>query len=270
MRHKKEYVYNEDFDNNPDKYEKFEFDLQQHTVDKPCALHVLNDITNSTSSRLLKPEYEQIIFLKYNYLRYKYVKHGKKDKSLAQQITDLRNHILNSNIRLTFVALKNLPSQQAEELIADSIFVLIKCIDNFNAAYNFKFSTYAINSLVKLTYTSKKERNRIKASTLTDNTNAPTYNKDITYYENNTDIDTILNHCPVLTQQQKNIILQRYGINCEKMTLQEIADIHNVTKERIRQIQVQAEEALQKYYSRFKAQPVVANKPKHPLSTLNG
>ena len=42
-----------------------------------------------------------------------------------------------------------------------------------------------------------------------------------------------------LSESERKIIFMRYGINCESKTLREISEEFNLTKERIRQIQVE-------------------------------
>jgi RNA polymerase sigma factor (sigma-70 family) len=52
-----------------------------------------------------------------------------------------------------------------------------------------------------------------------------------------------------LNQREQIILHHRYGIGCKEHTLEEVATIYGVTRERIRQIQARAEEKLQIYLS---------------------
>ncbi|MEZ6081632.1 MAG: sigma-70 family RNA polymerase sigma factor [Pirellulaceae bacterium] len=54
-----------------------------------------------------------------------------------------------------------------------------------------------------------------------------------------------------LNQREQNILHHRYGIGCAEQTLEEVAGIYSVTRERIRQIQSRAEEKLQIYLSQL-------------------
>jgi len=54
-----------------------------------------------------------------------------------------------------------------------------------------------------------------------------------------------------LNQREQIILHYRYGIGCGEHTLEEVAGIYGVTRERIRQIQARAEEKLQIYLSQL-------------------
>ena len=61
----------------------------------------------------------------------------------------------------------------------------------------------------------------------------------------------VLNGIGRLNQREQMILHQRYGIGCEEQTLEEVAAIYGLTRERIRQIQSRAEEKLQIYLSQL-------------------
>ncbi len=54
-----------------------------------------------------------------------------------------------------------------------------------------------------------------------------------------------------LNQREQIILHYRYGIGCEEQTLEEVASVCGVTRERIRQIQSRAEEKLKVYLARL-------------------
>jgi RNA polymerase sigma factor (sigma-70 family) len=54
-----------------------------------------------------------------------------------------------------------------------------------------------------------------------------------------------------LKQREQIILHYRYGIGCEEHTLEEVAAVYGVTRERIRQIQARAEEKLKVYLARL-------------------
>ena len=60
-------------------------------------------------------------------------------------------------------------------------------------------------------------------------------------------IETIEKGVQHLPNKKKDVLLRRYGINCTKMTLEEIGESYNVTRERIRQIEKRAEKDLKKF-----------------------
>lgn len=61
----------------------------------------------------------------------------------------------------------------------------------------------------------------------------------------------VLNGIARLNQREQIILHHRYGIGCEEHTLEEVATIYDVTRERIRQIQSRAEEKLQIFLSQL-------------------
>jgi RNA polymerase sigma factor (sigma-70 family) len=54
-----------------------------------------------------------------------------------------------------------------------------------------------------------------------------------------------------LNQREQIILHYRYGIGCDEHTLEEVAALYGVTRERIRQIQARAEEKLKVYLARL-------------------
>jgi RNA polymerase sigma factor (sigma-70 family) len=48
----------------------------------------------------------------------------------------------------------------------------------------------------------------------------------------------------ILDDREKAVLRSRYGIGCEEMTLREIASMLSLTRERVRQIEIQAMDKL--------------------------
>ena len=60
---------------------------------------------------------------------------------------------------------------------------------------------------------------------------------------------SVLSGIAHLNQREQIILHYRYGIGCEEHTLEEVAAVYGLTRERIRQIQARAEEKLQVFLS---------------------
>lgn len=88
------------------------------------------------------------------------------------------------------------------------------------------------------------KRNRLETIQLKGNS----FYNNIDTYINNTYFDFIKNYInKTFTQRDKYILYSRYGIECDKMTLEEIGKTLNITRERVRQIEVKLLDQLKNY-----------------------
>ncbi|HET60116.1 MAG TPA: hypothetical protein ENN32_07085 [Chloroflexi bacterium] len=73
-----------------------------------------------------------------------------------------------------------------------------------------------------------------------------------------TPLDAFINDwCVVLTRRERQVIYGRYGLESESLTLEQLGEQFNVTRERIRQIQKRAEKKLRHGKSLRKIEPLV-------------
>ena len=115
----------------------------------------------SSPSRTLTGKEEHRLFLRYNYARYRLSKAlRRRSDSPArtqditgwhQQAAQARSQLAHANMALVLAMAKRfqLPHVEFEELVSEGNMALLRCIDKFNVALGFKFSTYACRAILK-------------------------------------------------------------------------------------------------------------------------
>lgn len=169
-----------------------------------------------------------------------------------------RNKIVEANLRFVFDTAKNYKGRGVPigDLISDGNLGLIRAIDKFDESKNVKFISYAVwwirqGILENLEKHSKKkkvevENDEINASNAANvtslNLDDDEPSQDVGGFSNaeeeldapETLVDELLSK---LNERERSIIEKYYGINGQKaMTLDELGEEFNISKERIRQI----------------------------------
>lgn len=174
-----------------------------------------------------------------------------------------RDKIIKSNLK--FVANVAKPyigkGLSYADLIAEGNYGLMKAMEKFDYTKGFKTISYSVWWIKQAIREAILERNGLYGEDLPTDSEAPLDNDEETsYIENatpneyieNLDIEgkekiealSMLLDC--LTKRERDIIKKYYGIDGESITLEEIGNSLNLTKERVRQIK---EKALKKLRS---------------------
>lgn len=230
-------------------------------------------------SPLLNREQEYHIFRKYNYLKYRLlkstlgfekskVKPSPKpskpiklerlgDKSLSElenlirQISQIRNLLLESNLRLIVKQLAKyhrVDSYERDEFFSHGYCHILKAIDCFDYRRGFKFSTYCVNILKNNFYRDSAIRRKQDSVLALTDEDGITDNREHSYSEANFSYNKrfIEQMFEKMKEKVKNydirikIVKDYYGIDGARKNLIELAKELNLSKERIRQIKLDA------------------------------
>jgi RNA polymerase sigma factor (sigma-70 family) len=212
-------------------------------------------------SPLLTKAQEQHLFRKMNFLKHRANKlRAKLDPARArpQQIKEIedvqaqanaiKKRLVNCNMRLAVsVAKKQAPNSDSFfEVLSDSNLSLIRAVDKFDYSYGYKFSTYATWSIIKNFARSLPQEKRHKERYLTGHEEVFDYFPDkrgdehelkATAEQNANRVNRLLAY---LDPRERQIIEMRAGLdNTQAMTLGQIGERLGITKERVRQINMQ-------------------------------
>jgi len=225
---------------------------------------------------LLKPGEEQLLFRQMNYCRFRANclrsrlnpsrPSRRKLNDILAQLADAdaaRERIIASNTRLVVsLAQKHSGSrQQFEEFISEGLMILLNAIDKFDYSRGFRFSTYATHSLTRHFYRcwqqTRKQYERfvptssdILGEMISVESTEPETNEDTEL------MNFVVKHSSqCLDARERRIIDLRFGLSGKAArTLRDVAVILNLSKERVRQIQVRAIEKLRGLADEWKPQ----------------
>ena len=211
---------------------------------------------------LLTPEEEQHLFRKYNYLKYIADKRRqeidltnvsaqqvKEIEELLLQANIVKKRIIRSNLRLVVSIAKKHTSGALtlSELISDGNMSLMRAVEKFDYAKGFRFSTYASWAIIK-NYARSVPKEKYQLDRFTTGheelldvvTSLKSYDpSEDNQYELKESVSVLLNH---LTQRERAILVDHYGLedNTDPKTFQQLGDRLGISKERVRQIEIQA------------------------------
>jgi RNA polymerase sigma factor (sigma-70 family) len=231
------------------------------------SLPATRDATRSripqSTSRLLSPQGEQYLFRRFNCLKYRanvlrgqlcpdrpsprLVAEIEELLSAAQQV---RARIAEANLRLVASVARRFSrlEQDFEELVAEGGVVLLAAIDKFDSERGYRFSTYATHALQRhyFRYTARRGRRaRTEVSTplsvLTDVLGAiPPETSDRESLDRLRRLIDRWDEC--LSKREQQVLSLRFGLGSqdEERTLKSLSRDMGLSKERVRQIQMQA------------------------------
>ena len=211
---------------------------------------------------LLSADGEKFLFRKYNYLKHAAdVRRKKIDLSrvssnevkeiegLLLQANLVKNRLIRANLRLVVsIAKKHIHGPLSLfELISDGNLSLMRAVEKFDYSKGYRFSTYASWAIIRNYARSvPKEKYQLdRFSTghediLDIATSLGTYNPaEDSRSELRESIDMLLNH---LSPRERTIIVDHYGLeeDSEPKTFEQLGNLLGISKERVRQIEIQA------------------------------
>ncbi|MFA5866287.1 MAG: sigma-70 family RNA polymerase sigma factor [Phycisphaerae bacterium] len=225
-----------------------------------------------TAFKPLSYEQENRLFLKLNYARYRIYLAVKSRENKPLTITmapellywrrkefQVRSQITQANIPLVLAMAKRtkLAGLDFTELISEGNMALLRCVDKFDCARGFKFSTYACRAILKSFSRVALKANRYRGRfpvefdpdlERSDYLDQRREDTKIYCMDRLRDILDGQSDTADLSETEKSVLRARFAIreNTEEekpMTLEQVGKVIGVTKERVRQIQ---NKALQK------------------------
>jgi RNA polymerase sigma factor (sigma-70 family) len=161
-----------------------------------------------------------------------------------------KNRIISANLRLVVSIAKRYvgPAEDFFELVSDGNVSLLRAVEKFDVSRGNRFSTYASCAIMKnfartipdrlwqrsFFCTNHSETFRTVVDTRTD-----PHERESVQTRQEGEVEAILER---LDKRERQVVVGRFGLACrrEPLTLQQVAAVLGVTKERVRQIQCRA------------------------------
>ncbi len=177
-----------------------------------------------------------------------------KIRSLLNDATEIRDHLIRANTRLVISVVKQFvtPQQSFDDMLSDGIFTLMQAVEKFDFDRGFRFSTYAYRSIARNACRQVKTFSRDESRVTRDADEWAFVGKDLSlaarqdkeYSELGELMSSMVRQ---LDRRERFVIRSRYalGAHRKKRTFQYLADKLGVSKERARQLEKRALEKLQ-------------------------
>jgi RNA polymerase sigma factor (sigma-70 family) len=225
---------------------------------------------------LLTKADEEALFTQMNWLKYKaeqlrqslHPSHPSPKKletirELLQRSEQVRNRIVQANLRLVVALARKFTAgvHSLDDLISEGHLPLIRAVELFDISRGNRFSTYATwavrNHLARHVGTAKKRGEVVGYADGAFFESAPDDHEDdsaghATIHRQRTLMSELL---PRLSQRDQHVVEARFGLNDQDRShsLSEIAGELGLSKERVRQLVLQAVERLRDYAQELKA-----------------
>jgi RNA polymerase primary sigma factor len=218
-------------------------------------------------TKLLTSLEEKALFARMNFLRFRANQLKSKidlespDEWLIRRIDGLlraadwhRDCLVKSNMRLVISIVKKFVNSNNvfDDLLSDGIVALIKAVEKFDVGLGFRFSTYATQVVRRNTYRKVMEKQNERQRNITSiHESGMDFTEDQKsssmsegrWNELRSKLSLMLDH---LDRREKLIIRARFSLGGHRkvQTLQKLADVLGVSKERIRQLEKRALDKL--------------------------
>jgi RNA polymerase sigma factor (sigma-70 family) len=242
--------------------------------------------TKANSSVLLTAEEERVLFLQYNYARFRVAElqkdigpSGPTDEQAEELLrwystaVRYREQIAETNLALVLAMAKRTRMSEVDfaDLVSEGNMALLRSVDKFDCGRGFKFSTYACRAILKAFSRQGMKLSKYRQRFPTDFDPALEKSNHLENVRETHEQECaeevkhiVLNNDADLTQVEQTVIHHRFGLGLsgsgtssregtgeqkreEPLTLEQVGQIIGVTKERVRQIQNKALEKIRLY-----------------------
>lgn len=238
----------------------------------PFDLHVLQNAWNLAlcdsesefsqvaQKLVLTADQERQLFLRYNYCRLRLQRLFKKldttgfeDKhwvaavSWGRKMKLARDILVISNLGLVFSMGRRygiFVNSDSGELVTEGMNALMRAVDGFKVTKGFKFSTYACRSVIsamnrtKLKLSKRLQREFPSSLDITPESKVSEFN--FALEEDISDLRQVWKKNAAGLSDNEQIVIYERFLGDEKKTLEEVGNVLDLTKERVRQIQNKA------------------------------
>jgi len=245
-------------------------------------MHEERATARGPGSALLTGAQERVLFMQFNYARYRVAQIQESQRgqpmgtldardvlSWAKTATRLRDQIAEFNLGLVLAMAKRVrnPDLEFADLISEGNMALVRAIDKFDCTRGWKFSTYACRAILTAfsRHGIKQTKHRQRFPAMFDPTMEQGDHSGTVRAEHErecaSEVGWLLEgNLADLTEIEREVIECRFGLNAPIAsalpTLEQLGASLGVTKERVRQIQRCALEKLRSAYTdRFERRP---------------
>ncbi len=218
----------------------------------------------------LSRECERLLFLRFNYCRHRVMCILRENQGRTLSIADcrrliawrrasecLRNRLVDRNIGLVKAMAGRFAHQNVElsELVCEGNLALLRCVDKFDAARGYRFSTYVCRAILAAfaRYAARQTRDRARAPVRYEPDLDAADHLECRREETARDMVQelrliITDNAARLTNMEQRVLIARFsprtlngrGDGRDRWTLQQTGIWLGVSKERVRQIQIRA------------------------------
>ncbi|TWT58358.1 RNA polymerase sigma factor RpoS [Thalassoglobus neptunius] len=232
----------------------------------PAQLNEQSPTTNRMIHQLLTPTGEAFLFKKMNFMKFKAsrVQFDRNDggpnpsakaryERFLEESKKARSAIVEANLRLVasiaqkFARTRN----DFEDLVSEGNMILVNAVDKFDYSRGFRFSTYATHAIQRHYYRvmqRQQRRQNREVNTSSEILGDVVPSRDLDAPLDHKIADALIDHFEqCLDEREMVIIRERFGLNEEQSseTLKSVAKKVGLSKERVRQLQMNAIEKLQ-------------------------
>lgn len=224
----------------------------------------------NTSTVLLTGAEERVLFLQYNYARFRVselqieVGTGEPTPEQARDIlywyrraVAYREQVAETNLALVLAMAKRTRMSEVDfaDLVSEGNMALLRSVDKFDCGRGFKFSTYACRAILKAFSRQGMKLSKHRQRFPTDFDPALEKSNHLETIRRTHEMECadevkhiVMTNEADLSEVEKTVIHHRFGIDLgedqEPLTLEQVGQIIGVTKERVRQIQNKALEKI--------------------------
>lgn len=228
------------------------------------------ETTKNPGTVLLTAAEERVLFLQYNYARYRVrelqieIGSNQPTENQAREVLQwfrlaaaYREQIAETNLALVLAMAKRTRMSEVDfaDLVSEGNMALLRSVDKFDCGRGFKFSTYACRAILKAFSRQGVKLSKYRQRFPTDFDPSMEKSNHLEVLRRTQELESadevkliVINNDAELTDVEQTVIHHRFGIDADEnhnpLTLEQVGQIIGVTKERVRQIQNKALEKI--------------------------